>query len=441
MEENQNQNNSDFMKETIKQRPLNRKKLVRRTLITAAMAVIFGMVACFTFLLLEPVISNRLYPEEEPDTVVFLEETVEEEILPEDMIADESQMQPEATEAPALEDEQIAQVLSEMKLGIDDYLSLINGLNGVAREIQKSIVSVVGVTSDVGWLDNEYENEGVVSGVVAADNGRELLILANINSLKGADSLKVTFADDLEYEAFIKKKDNNTGYAIIAIQKSIMKETTINMAKPVSLGTSVSSGLVGIPVIALGRPMGTDDSLCYGNITSTGNSIRLPDSSYKFLTTDIYGSTAASGVLINLRGQVIGMIDMTYNASDMENIISAMGISELKKVVERLSNDKEIAYFGVYGKDVTKEANEEMGVPFGAYITEVDMDAPAMNAGIQSGDVIIRMGDTEISGYQSLVEALLLLKPDQAVTVGLMRQGPDGYTEMEVDVELSVKKE
>ncbi len=441
MEENQNQNNSDFMKETIKQRPLNRRKLVRRTLITAAMAVIFGMVACFTFLLLEPVISNRLYPEEEPDTVVFLEETVEEEILPEDMIADESQMQPEATEAPALEDEQIAQVLSEMKLGIDDYLSLINGLNGVAREIQKSIVSVVGVTSDVGWLDNEYENEGVVSGVVAADNGRELLILANINSLKGADSLKVTFADDLEYEAFIKKKDNNTGYAIIAIQKGTMKETTVNMAKPVSLGTSVSSGLVGIPVIALGRPMGTDDSLCYGSITSTGNSIRLPDSSYKFLTTDIYGSTAASGVLINLRGQVIGMIDMTYNASDMENIISAMGISELKKVVERLSNDKEIAYFGVYGKDVTKEANEEMGVPFGAYITEVDMDAPAMNAGIQSGDVIIRMGDTEISGYQSLVEALLLLKPDQAVTVGLMRQGPDGYTEMEVDVELSVKKE
>lgn len=441
MEENQNQNNSDFMKETIKQRPLNRRKLVRRTLITAAMAVIFGMVACFTFLLLEPVISNRLYPEEEPDTVVFLEETVEEEILPEDMIADESQMQPEVTEAPALEDEQIAQVLSEMKLGIDDYLSLINGLNGVAREIQKSIVSVVGVTSDVGWLDNEYENEGVVSGVVAADNGRELLILANINSLKGADSLKVTFADDLEYEAFIKKKDNNTGYAIIAIQKSIMKETTINMAKPVSLGTSVSSGLVGIPVIALGRPMGTDDSLCYGNITSTGNSIRLPDSSYKFLTTDIYGSTAASGVLINLRGQVIGMIDMTYNASDMENTISAMGISELKKVVERLSNDKEIAYFGVYGKDVTKEANEEMEVPFGAYITEVDMDAPAMNAGIQSGDVIIRMGDAEISGYQSLVDALLLLKPDQTVTVGLMRQGPDGYTEMEVDVELSVKKE
>lgn len=441
MEENRNQNNSDFMRETIKQRPLNRKKLIRRTLVTAAMAVIFGMVACFTFLLLEPVISNRLYPEEEPDTVVFVEEVEENEILPEDMIVDESQMQPEPTEAPALEDEQIAQVLSEMKLGTEDYLSLISGLNNVATEVQNSIVSVVGVTSDIGWLDNAYESEGVVSGVVVADNGRELLILANINSIKDADSLKVAFADDLEYEAFIKKKDNNTGYAIIAIEKSVMKDTTVHMAKAVSLGSSASSNLVGIPVIALGRPVGTEDSMCYGNITSIGNSIRLPDSNYKFLTTDIYGSTNASGVVINLKGQVIGMIDMSYNASDMQNMISAIGITELKGVVEKLSNDKNIAYFGVYGADVTREANEESEVPFGAYITEIDMDSPAMNAGIQSGDVIIRMGEAEITGYQDMVRALLEFKPEDAVNVGLMRQGPEGYTEMEVNVELGLKSE
>ncbi len=195
MEENQNQNNTDFMKETIKQRPLNKRKLVRRTLITAAMAVIFGMVACFTFLLLEPVISNRLYPEEEPESIVFEEETEENEILPEDMIADESQMQPEETEPPALEDEQIAQVLSEMQLGTNDYLTLFNEMNKVAKEVQKSIVTVVGVTSDVTWLDNEYENEGVVSGVVVADNGKELLILANIRSIKDAEILNVAFSD------------------------------------------------------------------------------------------------------------------------------------------------------------------------------------------------------------------------------------------------------
>lgn len=441
MEENQNQNNTDFMKETIKQRPLNKRKLVRRTLITAAMAVIFGMVACFTFLLLEPVISNRLYPEEEPEAIVFEEETEENEILPEDMIADESQMQPEETEPPALEDEQIAQVLSEMQLGTNDYLTLFNEMNKVAKEVQKSIVTVVGVTSDVTWLDNEYENEGVVSGVVVADNGKELLILANIRSIKDAEILKVAFSDGSEYEAEMKKKDNNTGFAIISIQKSIVKESTVAIAKPVALGSSAGSSLVGIPVIAIGRPVGTEGSLCYGNITSTGNSITLPDSNYKYLTTDIYGSTSASGIIINLKGQIVGIIDTSYNASDMKNMISAVGITELKKVVESLSNNKDIAYFGVYGVDVTKEANEEMGVPFGAYILEIDMDAPAMNAGIQSGDIIVRIGEKEITNYAALVETLLTFKPEETVTVGLMRQGPEGYIEMEVEAVLSLKNE
>lgn len=442
MEENKNQDNSDFMMERIKQRPLNRKKLIRRTLVTAAMAVVFGMVACFTFLLLEPVISNRLYPEEEPQTVVFVEETEENEILPEDMIADDSQMQPEPTEPPTLEYEQIAQIISEMgldlDLGVEDYLSLTNSVEEIANEARKSIVSVVGVTSDIGWLDNEYESEGAVSGAVVADNGKELLILANISSIKGADSLKVAFTDGEEYQASLKKKDNNTGLGIIAIPKTIIKRTTLEMAKGISLGTSGGS-LVGVPVIAMGRPVGTEGSLCFGSITSEGNAIRLPDSGYKYMTTNIYGSSNASGVLINLKGQIIGIIDMSYNSADIRNLVSAVGISELRKVVEKLSNDGSIAYFGVYGVDVTEKANQELGVPFGAYITEIDMDSPAMNAGIQSGDVIVKIRENEIKNYQDLVNALLSEDPEKELPIVIMRQGPEGYTEMEVDVTLGVK--
>ncbi len=438
MEERKNQDHSDFMKETIKQRPLNRRKLVRRTLLTAAMAVIFGMVACFTFLLLEPVISNKLYPEEEPEIIEFVEESREDEILPEDMIVDDSQMQPEPTQPPALEDEQIAQVLSEMKLGVEDYLSLFAGIREVAREVRKSIVTVVGVTPDVGWLDNEYENEGAVSGIVVADNGIELLILADVSSIEDAQSLEVAFQDGEIYQATLMKKDNNTGLAVISIAKTKIKSTTLEMAVAANLGTSGSS-LVGIPVIALGRPMGTEGSLCYGNITSTGNVIRLPDSNYKLMTTDIYGSSSASGVLINLRGQVVGIIDMSKNSSDLSNLISAVGISDLKKLVESLSNDKDIAYFGVYGADVTESANEELGVPLGAYITEIDMDSPAMNAGIQSGDVILKWNDMEIESYQDLVSTLLLEEPEKTVSITLMRQGPEGYTEMETTAVLGLK--
>ena len=77
---------NDFMIEKIKARPINRKKLIRRTIITAAMAVLFGTVACVTFLILEPVISNQLYPEEEPQPVVFPED--QNEMSPEEMLAE-----------------------------------------------------------------------------------------------------------------------------------------------------------------------------------------------------------------------------------------------------------------------------------------------------------------------------------------------------------------
>lgn len=438
MEENRNQE-TDFMKETIKQRPLNRKKLVRRTLITAAMAVIFGMVACLTFLLLEPVFSNKLYPEEEPSTIAFVEETQEDEILPEDMIADESQMKTEGEETPALEDEQIAQVLSEINMGVEEFSSIYTALYEVAKGVQASMVTVAGVTSDVDMFNNPYENEDIISGVIVADNNKELFILANSNMIQGADSFKVTFSDGGEYQAVLKRKDNNTGLAVLSVARSTIKASTLETIKPADLGTSNSKNLTGSPIIAVGRPMGNADSLCYGFITSSGNPVNLPDSTYKLMTTDIYGSSLATGVLVNLRGQVVGVIDTVNNSSDTKNIISAIGITELKKVIACLSNDEEIAYMGVHIADVTEETNQSMGVPFGVYITEIDMDSPAMNAGIQSGDVIVKIGETEITTCQDFVNCLLNLEPDKAVPIGFMRQGADGYIEMDLTVTPGVK--
>lgn len=426
---------SDFMKETIKQRPLNRKKLVRRTIITAAMAVIFGLVACVTFLLLEPVISNKLYPEEEPKQVVFVEEK-ENEMLPADMLVDDSEMHPQETEPPALQDAQIEQVLSEMKLGVEDYLSLSGAISEVARNVQNSVVKVIGITSDRDWFDNEYKNEDTISGVVIADNGKELLILAGIKSILDAESLEIVFENGDSYDAVIKEEDYNTGLAVLSITKSVIQKETLELATPISMGTSSSVNLPGNPVIAIGSPMGTEDSISMGMITTSSGLINLPDSAYKQIGTDIYGSPTASGILVNLRGQLIGVIDMSYNSNDMKNLISGIGISELKKLIECLSNDKKIAYLGIYGTDVTKEANEEMQVPLGAYIKEINMDSPAMDAGIQSGDVVVQIGETEITTYQELVNQLLKQRPDAEIQMLVMRQGPDGYTPMEITVTL-----
>ena len=118
-------------------------------------------------------------------------------------------------------------------------------------------------------------------------------------------------------------------------------------------------------------------------------------------------------------------------------MLNAYGISDLRRLIEKLSNGEEIAYMGILGTDVPQEAVESIGVPQGAYVTGIEMDSPAMAAGIQSGDVIVKLGAVTITSYNDYQEAMLNLAPESAVTVTVMRQGQDEYREMTMDVLLS----
>lgn len=429
----------EFMREKIKQKPVNKKKLLRRTVITAVMAVVFGLVACVTFLILEPVISNRLYPEEGPKEIEFPEETVTEEMKPEDMLVNEADVE-EAIEAVETElvdeqiEEQLEEILSQVEFHLEDYQALYDEMRALTEDKGRAIVTVAGVTSDVDWFNNIYENVASASGVIVANNDKAMLILVSAGNLNGADSIKVTFCDQTQAEAELVQKDENTGLAILSVPLSSIGEKTMEEIAIAELGSSNSSNLLGTPVIALGSPLGTGGSISYGMVTSTGTIIDLPDAAYKRITTDIYGSRNATGVLINLKGMVIGIIDNVNTGNDMSNLLTAYGVTELKRTIEQMSNDKERAYLGVHGADVPKEAIEDTQIdtPAGTYIREIEIDSPAMEAGIQSGDVVTKVGNEEITTYNELLGILQSAHPGDILTVTLTRQGH----EMSVDVTL-----
>lgn len=424
---------SDFLRETIKQKPVNKKKLLRRTLITVAMAVVFGLVACFTFLILEPVISNRLYPEEEAQEVQFPEETVTEEMKPEDML-----VQDEVAEEPVqaeLEDEQIEELLSQVQFNLEDYQALYSELTQLATSAGRSVVTVTGVTSDVDWFNNIYENMASASGVIVANNGKSILILVSAGALYEVDSIVVTFCDQTQVQAEVVQRDQTTGLAILSVPLLSIEEETMDVIDIATLGSSNGGNLLGTPIIALGSPLGTSGSVCYGVVTSTGTVIDQPDSAYKLITTDIYGSHNASGVLVNLKGMVIGIIDTTNTSNDMGNLLRAYGISELKKTIEKMSNNQERAYMGIHGADVPQEAILESDIPAGAYIKEIEMDSPAMAAGIQSGDVVTQVNGVPITTYNELLNMLYNADPEDVMTVTLARQG----REMSVEVILGTR--
>ena len=454
MQESPQDNQNGFMIEKIKERPVNKKMLLRRTIITASMAVIFGLIACFTFLVLEPVISNWLYPEEPPQLVVFPED--QEEMSPEEMLAEnmeqekqnkeqQSQLQqPPAVPEPGsvtLEPEQVEEILSEVTLDLESYKEMYDALSDYVKELNQYMVTVTGITSNIDWFHNVQESEHQASGVVIATNGKELLILVDYDPLKDAETLSLTFYDNTRVEATVKEWDTNTNMAVLAVELTKFDEKFLTEdLKIATLGSSNVSNIVGMPVIALGRPMGTANSLGYGIVTSAATAVPDADTNYKLLQTDITGSKNAGGVLFNLKGQVIGIITNKQGASDMKNMITAYGITELKKRIEKMSNGEKPAYLGISGVDVTLSVHEELGVPFGAYITEIEMDSPAMQVGMQQGDILVQMNDKIVLSYGNYTTTLMQFKPGETIKVAVMRQVQDEYKEMEFELTLGEAK-
>lgn len=429
---------NEFMIEKIKERPVNKKKLMRRTLITAAMAVIFGLIACFTFLVLEPIISNWLYPEEEPEIVQFPEDKVE--MSPEEMLSNTLQEnsepeQPSENVTLELEEEQIEEILSGVVLDKDNYRELYSALSDLVNELNESMVSVNCISSDVDWLNNVMESSNQVFGVIVANNGKELLILTNYTPIKKAERLTVTFYNKVRAQASIKQYDETTDLVILAVELSAFSQEQRENIKIAALGTSNIKKMEGTPVIALGSPMGINGSVGYGIIAGQSQ-VSVVDSSYKLLLTDIYGSQSAGGVLFNLQGQIIGVIAGGRTGSDMKNLIAAYGISDLRKLIEKMSNGSPVAYMGISGVDVSNEANMEWGVPFGAYVKDISKDSPAMLAGIQPGDVIVAIGDETVQKFSEYITILMGLEAGQTVDVTLMRQSQEEYKEMTLTITL-----
>ncbi|MCH5342052.1 MAG: serine protease [Acetatifactor sp.] len=465
-EQNKQSSQNDFMIEKIKTRPVNRRKLIRRTIITVVMAVIFGTVACVTFLILEPVISNRLYPEEEPQVqpVTFPED--QEEMSPEDMLAENIPSEspspaspstspspvlpPEETES-TLTEEQVREILAGMKLGVEDYAQLYNILLELVYEdelnedgssyraaLSQHIVTIRGVTSNIDWFDDIQESSNQASGVIVADNGLELLILVDYSSLESAESLVLDLGDGAyRIDVGLKGVDKDTNLAIVAVEQSRLPAEYLETGglAVATLGSSIGSRLVGTPVIALGSPLGVSGSIGFGMITSADTQLTGPDRNYRLLLTDISGSRNAEGVLFNLNGQVIGIITDNRLDNGMENMINAYGITELRRIIEKLSNNNAFAYMGITGTDVPQYVHNELGVPYGAYVTRVERDSPAMLAGIQVGDVITAMNGGSIMSYSSYCSQLMRLEPGQTVQLTVRRQSQGEYREMDFSIE------
>ncbi len=460
----------EFIREQIRERPINKKKLARRFLLTAGLALIFGLVACLTILVLEPMLSRWLSSEEDmelkqvslaennddeenitlplpPDEDEESEQLVIETPLGEMNLTDEdvvsgNQAEPSVsenapTEAPTPTEADLPPqiVYEQVPLELEDYRQLYRKLYALSGEVKKCLVTVTAVSEAMDWSAETDASAYQTTGMIVGENGRELLILADSSRLTEADTLRVTVCDGSRGELYEKALDEDTALGIYAIQLMRMSQETKAVIQAARLGSSYANSILGNAVMAVGNPLGTD-SICYGAVTSCSRKVSMCDASYQILTTDIYGSPAANGVIVNIRGQIAGFITQEHCEAGMENLVHAYGISSIRKLIEDLSNGRERAYLGLTISDVTPEAAETLGIPEGVYVSGVEIDSPAMAAGIARGDIICGIGTEKIVVSEDFMNILQNHEAESEVQIEYARFDGEQYRKMNVTLTL-----
>lgn len=408
MENKEGPEKFSFLQEVIKEKPLNRKKLMHKAAGLAAAGILFGAFASISFCVFQPWVDEQLNAEEE----ITIPKDEEPEEHPQEAKAEEER---------------------EPELTLENFKELERAMYQVAVEANKSIVSVTSAGEDDNWTEEERKEGTGACGVIMPSNSREYLILTMGSAIKDAEQIQVTFGDGVSYDAAVRKKDAVLGIAVLAVDRNQVSDSTKNQIQEAVLGNS-NMTYKGDVVIALGSLFGYSKGMGYGIISSNKNTVSVADRVYRLLDTDIPASRQGSGVLFNIDGEVIGFTFAAEQVTDESSTLRVLAVSDVKEELEKLLNGNSVPYIGIVGTNVTDEIAEAQKLPKGIYVKEIEADSPGMAAGVQCGDIITAMDGDPVVTVKALHNKLLTFQPGDEVKLSAKRLGSEGYVEISYTV-------
>jgi len=258
------------------------------------------------------------------------------------------------------------------------------------------------------------QQRGVGSGFVLSPDG---FIMTNAHVVEGADEVIVTFTDKRELKARVVGTDRRTDVAVIKVEAAGLPAVRIG---------DVSRLRVGEWVMAIGSPFGLDNTVTAGIVSAkqrdTGD--YLP-----FIQTDVAINPGNSGgPLLNLRGEVVGINSQIYSRSGgFMGISFAIPIDEAMRVADQLRTNGRVVRgrIGVQIAPVTKEVAESIGLgqPRGALVQSVEKDGPADKAGVEAGDIIVRVDGRAVEKSGDLPRIIGGTKPGSKSSLQVYRRG------------------
>ncbi len=389
------------------------RRLIRAAKFFAA-AVLFGLIASGVMLLVYPALEKRMvqrntdkeiltiekdeYPSEEQDN------TETKETISEDGVGNEAITQ--ATDAAALKN--------------------------VATAAIKSLVLIDVYKTDMGNILTETQSATETVGLVIGQVNSEYIILTNAAVVRDSSSLVVKVSKATEVDAELVGSDTDTGIAIVSVKESQIpsKERSSIVTAQLDNSYSVQQGDI---VVAAGRLYGQNKTVDYGMVSGISTKSGV-DNSYEIISTGLAGIEDDYGYLFNMKGNVVGI-----SMKNTKTTFSVLGISDLKSMIQELSNGNSPVYFGIKGQNVTGTMATRYGLPVGIYVTDIELDSPAYAAGIQPGDIITGIDGNMVLTIQAFSEKLYQCESGQQISITAKRFGGDEYKDMTFNAVIAVK--
>ncbi|MFH1708752.1 MAG: Do family serine endopeptidase [Planctomycetota bacterium] len=283
---------------------------------------------------------------------------------------------------------------------------------------------------DDGTLPEEFKQRGEGSGMFVTTDG---YVITNNHVIEGADKITVGLADGRRFEAAVVGKDAPSDLALLKVKA----EGAVFI--PVILGDS-GRVRVGETVVAIGNPLGLENTVTMGVVSALGRSHVTPggeDAYENYIQTDAAINRGNSGgPLFNLKGEVIGVnaVIATEGGNGAGNIGIgfAIPVNMVKYVMAQLKDKGVVArgWLGVMIGDLTPERAKEAGLDpqkagalKGAFVSEVIEGSPAAEAGLKTNDVITTLNGRPVPNASHLRSEVAMTPIGSEAALTVVRAG------------------
>jgi serine protease Do len=267
-----------------------------------------------------------------------------------------------------------------------------------------------------GGQQREFETQSTGSGFIISADG---YIVTNAHVVDDANEVTVRLSDKREFVAKVVGSDMRTDVSLLKIDAKDLPRVVIGDPDKLKVGEWV---------VAIGKPFGLENTMTAGIVSAKGRD--LPQENLvPFIQTDVAINPGNSGgPLFNMKGEVIGINSLIYSRTGgYMGLAFAVPIDVAMNAATQLKDKGRVTRgrIGVQIQELTKEAADAFGLPQanGALVNGVEKDGPAARAGIESGDIILKVDGRDVHSSNDLPRIITAIRPGAKVTLTVWRKG------------------